>query len=324
MEGRPTLGSANRSRPLVIAHRGASGYLPEHTLPAKAMAHAMGADFLEQDIVATRDGELLVMHDTVLDRVSDVAERFPDRARADGRYYCVDFSLAEIKSLRVGERRDKPGSAARYPGRFPLTAGRFEIPTLDEELRFIAGLVRSTGRAVGVYPEIKEPAWHRQQGIDLTPRVLATLAAHGYTEPTSPAFLQCFDPSELARARDELGCRLRLVQLLEGNGQAPPGREQLHEIRRYAEAIGPSLDLLCRRGGRGARPELTTLAEDARATGLLVHAYTLRADDLPAGVTSFEALLELSLVACGVDGVFTDFPDRARDFVDRRFPVRSA
>ncbi len=320
MEGGRTHASTRRSRPVVIAHRGASGYLPEHTLAAKAMAHAMGADFLEQDVVATRDGELLVMHDIVLDRVSDVAERFPARARSDGRYYCIDFSLAEIKSLRVGERRAAPGDAARYPGRFPLEAGAFEIPTLEEELRFIAGLVRSTGRPVGIYPEIKEPAWHRQHGIDITPRVLATLAAHGYTEPSSPAFLQCFGPAELVRARDVLGCRLRLVQLLEGDGRAPPGPEQLAEIKRYAAAIGPSLDLLCEADARGARPAPSALGDQARAAGLAVHAYTLRADDLPPGVASFESLLELSLVDCGVDGVFTDFPDRAREFVTRRFP----
>src|SRR5690606_38952800 len=106
-------------RPLVIAHRGASGYLPEHTLPAKALAHAQGADFLEQDVVASRDGALLVFHDLVLDELTDVAERFPGRARADGLHYVIDFDLAELRTLKAGERRLRGSRDARFPGRFP-------------------------------------------------------------------------------------------------------------------------------------------------------------------------------------------------------------
>ena len=104
--------------PAVIAHRGACGYLPEHTLPAKAMAYAMGADFLEQDVVATRDDQLVVLHDIHLDRVTDVAAVYPDRARRDGRYYVRDFDLEEIRTLRVTERLDDEGRPV-YPGRFP-------------------------------------------------------------------------------------------------------------------------------------------------------------------------------------------------------------
>ena len=100
----------------VIAHRGASGYLPEHTLPAKALAYAMGADFLEQDVVATRDDILVVLHDIHLDRVTDVAAQFPNRARADGRFYVRDFDFAEIRTLKVTERLDDEGQPV-YPGR---------------------------------------------------------------------------------------------------------------------------------------------------------------------------------------------------------------
>ena len=139
----------------VIAHRGASGYLPEHTLPAKALAHAMGADFLEQDVVASRDGELIVLHDIHLDRVTDVAKRFPARARKDGRFYALDFDLAELRQLRVHERVAADGKPV-YPGRFPVTAGRFALHTFDEELAFIRGLNETTGRNAGVYPEIKK------------------------------------------------------------------------------------------------------------------------------------------------------------------------
>jgi len=106
------------AEPLVIAHRGASGYLPEHTLAAKALAHGQGADYLEQDVVLTADDVPIVLHDIHLDSTTDVADRFPDRARPDGRWYAVDFSLAEVRQLAVGERLGRDGTAA-FPGRFP-------------------------------------------------------------------------------------------------------------------------------------------------------------------------------------------------------------
>src|SRR5688572_10121230 len=152
---------------LVIAHRGASGYLPEHTLEAKALAYGLGADFLEQDVVATRDSQLVVLHDLHLDDVTDVALRFPERCRADGRHYVIDFDLAELQRLTVSERRGAGAAAARFPGRFPLDKGAFRIATLDQELDLIEGLNRSMRRNVGIYPEIKHPQWHREQGIDL-------------------------------------------------------------------------------------------------------------------------------------------------------------
>ncbi|EOC0592095.1 glycerophosphodiester phosphodiesterase, partial [Cronobacter turicensis] len=116
---------------LVIAHRGASGYLPEHTLPAKAMAYAQGADYLEQDLVLTKDDQLVVLHDHYLDRVTDVAERFPDRARKDGRYYAIDFTLAEIKSLKFSEgfELENGKKAQTFPGRFPMGKSDFRVHT---------------------------------------------------------------------------------------------------------------------------------------------------------------------------------------------------
>jgi glycerophosphoryl diester phosphodiesterase len=309
-------------RPQIIAHRGASGYLPEHTLVAKALAFAMGADYLEQDVVATRDGQLIVFHDLTLDEMTDVRARFPDRARPDGHYYCVDFSLEEVRSLSVTERRAAGGSGPRYPGRFPQRAGRFPIPTLDEEIRFIQGLAQSTGRSVGIYPEIKHPAWHRRHGIDLGAELLATLGRFGYTDARHDVFVQCFDPDELQRLRRDLGCRLRLVQLLEGQGDAPP-RAALDRIAGYADAIGPSIRLLYRgRHPSDASPILTSLAGDARSAGLAVHPYTFRVDELPAGIDSFQDLLELFLVRMRVDGLFTDFPDVAARFVADRLPGR--
>jgi len=298
----------------VIAHRGASGYLPEHTLPAKALAHAMGADFLEQDVVATRDGALIVFHDLYLDDLSDVAMRFPGRAREDGRHYCVDFDLAEIRQLRVGERR-KPGSTQpAFPGRFPRDAGEFSIPTLEEELRFIQGLNQSTGRQVGIYPEIKEPAWHRSHGIDLGARLLDTLARHGYRSAEDPVFVQCFDPDELRRLRRDFGAGQRLVQLLDSQ-DPPPDQGALAHIASYAQAIGPSLKLLGRpEGGIWVSSGLVAAAHSA---GLIVHPYTLRADRLPAGMGDFEELLGRVYLEEGADGAFTDFPDQVVAFLER-------
>ncbi len=157
----------------VIAHRGAPGYLPEHTLAGVAMAHAMGADYIEQDVVLSRDGELLVLHDLTLDAVTDVAERFPGRERQDGRFYALDFDLAEIRTLRVHERRRADGEPA-FPGRFARSDVTFRVPTLREEIALIQGLNRSTGRDVGVYVEPKSPAWHRAEGRDLLAACLST------------------------------------------------------------------------------------------------------------------------------------------------------
>ncbi|SPX54012.1 glycerophosphoryl diester phosphodiesterase [Klebsiella pneumoniae] len=140
--------SATAADKMVIAHRGASGYLPEHTLPAKAMAYAQGADYLEQDLVMTKDDRLVVLHDHYLDRVTDVAQRFPQRARKDGRFYAIDFTLAEIKSLKFTEGFEpKNGKNVQtYPGRFPMGKSDFRIHTFEEEIEFVQGLNHSTGK----------------------------------------------------------------------------------------------------------------------------------------------------------------------------------
>lgn len=293
-------------RPLVIAHRGASAYLPEHTLAGKAMAHAMGADFLEQDVVATRDGELIVFHDLHLDDLTDVALRFPGRARADGRHYCIDFDLAEIRQLAVSERRRAGSGQPRYPGRFPGAAGSFAISTLDEEIRFIHGLNHSTGRCVGIYPEVKSPAWHHEHGVDLAAQMLARLSRHGYSGPDDSAIVQCFDAGELQRIRTGLGCSLRLVQLMEGEGAIPSDAE-LAAIREYADGIGPGLGLVLGTG----------LVQAAHLVGLQIHPYTLRADALPPGFSNLEELLRALCGAESVDAVFTDFPDRVIRFLNQ-------
>jgi glycerophosphoryl diester phosphodiesterase len=197
--------------PCVIAHRGASGYLPEHTREAKMLAYGQGADYLEQDVVATADEHLVVLHDICLDDVTDVARRFPQRRRGDGRFYVVDFTLDELKELRVIERRQEGTDQRVFPGRFPDDEVDFRIVTFDEELRLVRALNATTGRAVGVYPEIKDPAFHHGHGIDLAARLLDALRRFGYSRQEDPAVVQCFDANELERCRYQLGTRPRGV-----------------------------------------------------------------------------------------------------------------
>lgn len=309
-----------RRRPLVIAHRGACGYLPEHTLEAKALAYGLGADFLEQDVVVTRDDRLVVLHDIHVDRVSNVAEAFPDRCRDDGRYYVRDFDLAELKTLAVWERfADDSGREAVFPDRFPARRGCFRIAALEDELDMVAGLNHSTGRQVGIYPEIKRPAWHHAEGVDCARLLLALLDGYGYREPGDAAFVQCFDAAELERLRQDLGCRLRLVQLVGENDwqesdtdyTALRGDAGIAAVATYADAIGPWLRQLYERDPATGDPVASGLAERAHAAGLKVHPYTFRADALEPGFASFAAMVRWCNAELGIDGLFTDFPDLA-------------
>jgi glycerophosphoryl diester phosphodiesterase len=314
-------GAAPPRRIVVVAHRGASGYLPEHTIPAIVMAHAQGADYLEQDVVLSKDSVPMVLHDIHIDTVTDVARRHPGRKRADGRFYAIDFTAEELKQLAVSERFDPATGAAVFPRRFPVRTGPFRIPTLEEELQVIQGLNASTGRTAGVYPEIKEPAWHRKEGKDISAIVVALLARYGYAAPGDRLYLQCFDFAEVKRLRGELGFKGKLVQLLESSGGRGNSaefdrlrtREGLAQVARFADGIGPALFDVVRPGDGGYQP--TSLVADAHAVGLEVHPYTFRADALPPGVASFEALLRLFLEDVGVDGLFTDHPDKAVVFV---------
>ena len=304
---------------LVIAHRGASGYLPEHTLEAKAYAHALGAHYIEQDVVATRDNQLVVMHDIHLDRVTDVADRFPDRSRDDGRYYTRDFDLAEIRQLVVGERRDDSGVVAAYPNRFPVGVGRFRVPTLREEIKLIQGMNRATGRAAGIYPEIKSPAWHREEGVDLSALVIDQLDDLGYRTKADLCFLQCFDAAEVRRIRHEMGCQLRLVQLLGENSwgesatdyDALKTAEGLQGLATTVDGIGPWIGMLVDTSGVDGQPVSTGLVSAAHDAGLAVHPYTFRADQLAPGFESMGEMVSWFVEKLAIDGAFTDFPDQA-------------
>jgi glycerophosphoryl diester phosphodiesterase len=285
--------------PVVIAHRGASGYLPEHTLEAKAAAHAMGADYIEQDIVASRDGVLLVLHDIYLEYVTDVAQQFPGRARDDGHYYAIDFDYAEIAQLSVHERtfqRDPADAPSQlFPDRFPADRGRFRVSTLQDELELIVGLNRSTGRNAGIYPEIKDPAWHVENGVDLTHLVLTALEDFGYFDAPAtgdrPAvYLQCFDANELRRIRRDVNPPVPLVQLLTGEDDISTAA--LDRIARYAQGIGPPyFSLVDTASGPIAANDICGAAQ---ARGLAVHPYTFRRDRLPSFSNDFSDLLRFS------------------------------
>jgi glycerophosphoryl diester phosphodiesterase len=300
----------------VIAHRGASGYLPEHTLAGVALAHGMGADYIEQDVVLTRDDVPIVLHDLYLDAVTDVAARFDGRQRADGRFYAIDFDLAEIRTLRVNERRAANGEPV-FPGRFPSGGPGFRVPTLREEIGLIQGLNASTGRDVGIYVEPKSPAWHRREGKDLLAAVIRVLAESGYTGRDDRAFLQSFDRASLQRARDEFGCELKLVQLLGENswGESASDFDYLRsgaglaELAGLVDGIGPWLPQVFECSPDGSIRS-SGLVEAAHRHGLLVHAYTLRADQLPESVGSIAAAMAILRGALRLDGVFTDHPDQ--------------
>jgi len=286
------------AQPFTIAHRGASGYVPEHTREAKVMAHAMDADFIEQDVVLSKDDVPVVLHDIHLDTTSDVSTRFPDRKRADGRYYALDFTLSELRQLSMHERMDHKTGKQAYPKRFPATTGGFRILTLDEELELIAGLNHSTGRVAGIYPEIKQPAWHRKEGHDISPIVLRVLAKHGYTSKEHACYLQCFEYEEVKRLRNELGWKGKLVFLAGSKIKI-----DLAELAKVVDGIGPSI------GAIVSGTQVTDLTAQAHALGLEVHPYTLRMDDLPKGISTPEELMRLLFEEAKVDALFTDFPD---------------
>lgn len=324
---------------LVIAHRGASAYLPEHTLQSKILAFAMGADYIEQDVVMTRDDQLLVFHDLTLDRTTNVADIYPGRRRADGNFYVIDFTLEEIQRLRINHdhsRAREAGLPAQYP---ELFVEQYTVHTLAEEIELIQSLNAGSGRNVGLYPEIKSPWFHHQAGKDLSLAVLQTLKAYGYDSKSSPVFLQSFDFNEIQRIHDELlpslQMDLSLVQLIAENSWLETyelnaagslqvydyswmhSAEGIQRLAGYVVGIGPNLDMIIRPESSQQIIISTNLVVMAHTAGLSVHPYTFRADarSIPGYARDFEELLELFLFQQNVDGVFTDYPDRTLQFL---------
>lgn len=306
--------------PIVIAHRGASGYRPEHTLAAYELAISMGADFIEPDLVITGDGVLLARHENEMSGTTDVAERIELHDRyttkeIDGRrvsgWFTEDFSLAEIKTLRVRER---------LPFRDTLFNGRFEIPTFDEVLE----LARRAG--VGVYPETKYPSWFRALGLPLEEPLVDALHAAGFRGRGAAVYIQSFETGNLKQLQGMTD--VPLVQLLDAGGRpwdldrpyselaAPDG---LFGIAGYADGIGPNKRLIVPVDQENRLLPHTSLVDDAHAAGLLVHPWTFRSEPTYlAPEYHGEPERELGqFLELGVDGLFSDFPDLARKTVDR-------
>jgi glycerophosphoryl diester phosphodiesterase len=302
------------ARPLVIAHRGASGYRPEHTLAAYELAIEMGADFIEPDLVITRDGVLVARHENDITGTTDVIDRpeFRDRRRTkwvDGRevtgWFIEDFTLSEIKSLRARERlelRDRQFN------------GMFEIPTFEEILEL------ARRRNVGVYPETKFPTYFRSIGLPLEEPMVEVLHAAGFRGRDAAVFLQSFETGNLKLLKTMTD--LPRIQLLDDGGQpwdlarsyhemATP--EGLAEIAAYADGIGPNKRLIVPAGPDGRLRPPTSLVEDAHRAGLLVHPWTFRSDPVfLAPDYEGDAAREVEqFVELGVDGLFCDFPDVA-------------
>lgn len=298
------------AKPLVIAHRGASGYLPEHTLEAAILAYSQGADFIEQDLVLSKDLVPVVLHDIHLESVTNVEQVFPDRKRSDGRYYAFDFTLEELQTLNKHERTYANGNqvfASRYQGLSP-----FRIATFEQHIQLIQQLNKQFNQQTGIYPEIKSPAWHRQQGADISTIVLSILRKYGLDSPDSQVYVQCFDFAETQRLRNELGAKVKLVQLIAENAwnesttnyeelKTPAG---LQKIALVAQGIGPWMPQLFDM----EKMVVTSLASDAKQLGLQIHPYTFRKDQLPKGFDA-KTTLDILFKKLDVDGVFTDFTD---------------
>lgn len=284
---------------MIIAHRGASGELPEHTIAAYRRAIEQGADVIEPDLVMTRDGALIVRHDRYLSTTTDVADRpeFADRRRRvfDGRgfrndWWAEDFTLEEIKTLRAKQpRADRPADFN----------GQFDVPTFEEVIE----LAKEFG--IPVYPETKAPTAHAEAGLDMEAALLAALQAAGWTTADAPVFVQSFEADILRSLNEKTD--VTLVQLVYAGPsiRRPRANISLDAIVEYADGVGPSKGLVI--DGQGAD---TGFVSEAHALGLFVHPWTVR-DDQPVA-PDVDVSEELNrLFDAGVDGVFVDFPQTA-------------
>ena len=315
--------------PIIIAHRGASGERPEHTLAAYALAIEQGADFIEPDLVLTRDGILVARHENEISETTDVAAKpeFADRktvktidgARHEG-WFTEDFTLAELKTLRAKERLPQLRAAnAAYDG-------QFEIPTFEEILQLLQRQEQQSGKRIGVYPETKHPSYFKALGLDHDAPLLTLLGQYGYAGEDDPVFIQSFEVGNLKALHNKT--EIRLVQLVAGEGGPPDDRglayaamltaNGLAAIASYADGLGPSKDLVIGRNLLGQLGAPTGLVEAAHKVGLVVHPWTFRREnyflptDFKSGIDPREpgdlAGEIRAFVAAGVDGLFSDNP----------------
>ncbi len=301
--------AAAATRPIIIAHRGASGHRPEHTLEGYTLASEMGADYIEPDLVCTKDGVLIARHENEIGGTTDAAQRFPARRTTktiDGQsvtgWFSEDFTLAEIKTLRARER---------LPFRSHEYDGQFSVPTFDEVIELAQRLGSERGRPLGIYPETKHPTYFRSIGLPLEDRLVDALKRHHWNDRKAPVFIQSFEEDSLRRLRPKTP--VHLIQLVDEKGSALVDNAGLKKIATYADGIGPNKLLIVPVAPDGSLKPPTDLVARAHALKLLVHAWTLRIDKqfLPAGYNGrAEAEFE-QFRTLGVDGVFTDFPDVA-------------
>ena len=331
---------------LVIAHRGASALRPEHTLASYAKAIADGADYVEPDLVMTRDGVPVARHENEIGGTTDVAGHPEFAARKttktiDGHpvtgWFTEDFTLAELKTLRARERLPEYRST-QYDG-------DFQIPTLDEIIDFVAAESAARERVIGIIPEIKHGTYFQRLGLPMEDRVLAILAAHRYTQH-APVEIQSFEIGNLRYLRGKLGKHhpnIRLLQLLDdaheqpydvtaaggklsyGQMSTPAG---LHQIAAYADAIGPNIRSIIPLEADGSLGAATALVHEAHAAGLQVHPYTFRPenhfqaknfwqDSDPKTFNAAGSVAEIrAYLAAGIDAFFTDDPALGRKAVD--------
>ncbi|MEU9576793.1 glycerophosphodiester phosphodiesterase [Streptomyces chilikensis] len=329
-------GAHGLPKPAVIAHRGASGYRPEHTFGAYDLALDMGADVVEAgDLVITKDGHLVCRHEPEIGGTTDVADHpeFASRRTTkslDGvattGWFAEDFTLAELKTLRAKERipANRPHST--------LYDGVWEIPTFEEVLRWQDAQTRRRGKQVFVYPELKHPTYFREQGLPLEERLARLLRRHGKDRRNSPVLLQSFEPTSIERMRKLVDNPLAVLLSSAGSRpwdfqrQGDPRKvsdlitpQGLAWIASFADGIGPTLDLVVPRDASGNLTSPTTLVADAHRAGLVLHPYTMRNENpfLPANFRrgtepdaygdafgAFAAYFDT-----GIDGVFTDQPD---------------
>lgn len=335
-QGAPCTGFRVGDRPIVIAHRGASGDRPEHTLSAYRLAIAQGADFIEPDVVISKDGVLICRHENEIGETTDVASKpeFSDRKRTKTvdwttttGWFAEDFTLAELKTLRCKERLPqlRPENTA--------FDGRETIPTLEEVIDLAQSEGARLGRVIGVYPETKHPTYHRALGLPLEPPLVALLRAKGWAQKESPVFIQSFETGNLKALRREID--VRLTQLVSDSGMPFDHRDTsigmtyammiagdgLKRIAAYAAGIGPQKTLIMPLDGQGRASTTTDLVRRARAIGLEVHPWTFRAENhfLPADLkrgddprAHGDIISELMRFrALGVSGWFCDHPGLA-------------
>ncbi|MGZ8650505.1 MAG: glycerophosphodiester phosphodiesterase [Solirubrobacteraceae bacterium] len=320
------------AQPLVIGHRGASGYRPEHTLASYELAARLGADYIEPDLVSTKDGVLVARHEPEIGGTTDVADHPEFAARKktkiiDGTsftgWFTEDFTLRELKTLRAKER---------LPAIRPQNTkydGQFEIPTFQEVLDLRARLSRELHRPLGVYPETKHPTYFRSINLPLEPGLIRTLRRNGLNRRGAPVFVQSFEQDNLRALRPWL--KVPLVQLLDAKTLHPAGDPSkptygelatpagLRSIARYAHGVGPSKDYIVPRNLDGSSGTPTSFVRDAHAAGLKIHPYTFRRENTflplelrssadPAGIGDLKSEIR-QFFALGVDGVFTDNAD---------------